>query len=109
MNKQQNHEEITNEMINALEFLDESQTPPIPNEKYFNQLVHETKQNMKQKFYRDLVYFFIASCVVLTLVVISLLKSPDVFLIFQGLTIVLCPVGFYLLQRKNRQESQNAS
>jgi len=94
---------VIKEIYKGLESIDKTYQVDSIDIKWFAQLVENEQALLKKKFRRDLLAFLLIALFILSMVFITLLEAPILFIICQViLTIVIPIIAYYLQQHKQR-------
>lgn len=88
------------ELRSGLERLDQLDAADEPDLSFFLQQVKETKANSRKKLLKELVGLWGLALVILALWTTTYFHSPTVFLILQGIAVVILPFIVYFMTKK---------
>ncbi|WMM31907.1 YxlC family protein [Shouchella clausii] len=88
------------ELRSGLERLDQLDAADEPDLSFFLQQVKETKANSRKKLLKELVGLWGLALVILALWTTTYFHSPTVFLILQGIAVVILPFIVYFTTKK---------
>ncbi|MDF0726854.1 YxlC family protein [Cytobacillus sp. S13-E01] len=105
MNNNKQHTEhdnlgIINEIKIGLEKVDRTYQTNTPNLHWFEIMISKEKVIARKKLMKELVIFFIVAISVVSLLIITVLQAPIIFLIVQLAVTIGLPMGVYLQHRK---------
>ncbi|ARK32357.1 YxlC family protein [Halalkalibacter krulwichiae] len=66
--------------------------------------VYQEKQ--KQRFYKELIIFFLTAVCMLSFFVISFVQAPLLFIIVEICAIIIGPIVFYVLVKRKKKEGK---
>ncbi|MCA1030825.1 YxlC family protein [Bacillus timonensis] len=84
----------------AFEKVDETHSVYTPNLQWFEEMVRENQQKQRSKLAKEFAIFLLIAVVIVTGVVLTLLQTPLIFIVLQGLVLLALPIIIYWQQRK---------
>ncbi len=79
-----------NELLGkGFEAIDQNIDEEAPSQQWFEQFVLEKQQENRERFKRDLFIFIGVACIILTLLAITMIQVPTIFLVIQAVVFIV--------------------